>query len=90
MNKVEELRLIYTIGVILSAMPFPECKPSLDMFIDPSLDVMKTILTIEVCFMFAFFNSTNQYLTILIDYRIILNVISIDLSYKKELKFLVH
>lgn len=63
MSKVEELRLIYTIGVILSAMPFPECKPSLDMFIDPSLDIMKTILAIEVCFMFAFFNSKNQHFT---------------------------
>lgn len=49
MNKLkEELRLIYTIGVILSAMPFPKCKPSLDMFIDPSLDMMKNILAIEV------------------------------------------
>jgi hypothetical protein len=48
-NKLkEELRLIYTIGVILSAMPFPKCKPSLDMFIDPSLDVMRNILNIEV------------------------------------------
>ncbi|XP_025404966.1 importin-13 [Sipha flava] len=47
-NKLkEELRLIYTIGVILSAMPFPKCKPSLDMFIDPSLDVMRNILNIE-------------------------------------------
>jgi len=34
-------------------MPFPKCKPSLDMFIDPSLDVMKTILAIEVHFHFV-------------------------------------
>ncbi|XP_050436446.1 importin-13 [Adelges cooleyi] len=43
----EELRLIYTIGVILSSMPFPDGKQSLDMFINPSLDVMKSILAIE-------------------------------------------
>lgn len=35
-------------------MPFPKCKPSLDMFIDPSLDVLKTILTIEVSLNFIF------------------------------------
>lgn len=33
-------------------MPFPKCKPSLDMFIDPSLGVMKNILAIEVIFKF--------------------------------------
>jgi len=39
---------MYTIGVILSAMPFPKCKPSLDMFINPSLEVITNILAIEV------------------------------------------
>lgn len=48
-NPKEELRLTYTIGVILSAMPFPDCKPSLDMFINPNLDFIKTVLAIEVC-----------------------------------------
>jgi len=49
---------MYTIGVILSAMPFPKCKPSLDMFINPSLEVMTSILAIEVnlFFVFQYFN----------------------------------
>lgn len=49
---------MYTIGVILSAMPFPKCKPSLDMFINPSLEVMTSILAIEVnlYFVFQYFN----------------------------------
>jgi len=34
-------------------MPFPKCKPSLDMFIDPSLEVMKNILAIEVFLTFC-------------------------------------
>ncbi|XP_050535319.1 importin-13 [Daktulosphaira vitifoliae] len=43
----EELRLIYTIGVILSSIPFPACKQSLEMFLNPSLEIMKSILAIE-------------------------------------------
>lgn len=43
----EELRIMYTIGVILSAMSFPECKPFLDIFIKPSLEVITSILAAE-------------------------------------------
>lgn len=89
MSKAEELRLMYTIGVVLSVLPFPECKPSLDMFIDPNLDVIKTILAIEVSLLVFYSYKPILYKNI-IYYRITLNVISIDLSYKKELKFLVH
>jgi len=63
---------MYTIGVILSAMPFPKCKPSLDMFINPSLEVMTSILAIEVnlYFVFQYFNYLFKYLIYIGKHRV--------------------
>lgn len=83
---------MYTIGVILSAMPFPICKPSLDMFINPSLEVVTSILAIEVIYIFVFQYSSISiiYLNVFNLYRKTPNLLKIDQYSKIESEFLVH
>lgn len=83
---------MYTIGVILSAMPFPKCKPSLDMFINPSLEVITNILAIEVNLYFVFQYSSKSiiYLNVFNLYRKMLSLLKIDHCFKIESEFLVH
>lgn len=83
---------MYTIGVILSAMPFPKCKPSLDMFINPSLEIITNILAIEVNLYFIFMYSSISiiYLNVFNVYRKMVNLLKIDQCSKIESGFLVH
>ncbi|XP_060835642.1 importin-13 [Rhopalosiphum padi] len=43
----EEIRLMNTVGVILSVTSYPKNKPFLDTFINPNLDAIANILAIE-------------------------------------------
>lgn len=55
------MRLMNTVGVILSVISYPKNKPFIDTFIDPNLEAITNILAIEVDLYFIFYYLNNLF-----------------------------